>query len=100
MNENKIKIELEVYDELLEVYANKSDVKRYIDAAKMVTERYNTYSEFFREKKSHHTIALITMLDIALRSKPDGINKGQYRSFRGIIKDYWNKLIQVPQVKN
>lgn len=46
-----MKIELEVYDELIEVYANKSDVNRYNDAAKLVTDRYNTYAELFREKK-------------------------------------------------
>ena len=45
MKENKVKIELEVYDELIEVYANKSDVKRYNDAAKLVTDRYNTYAD-------------------------------------------------------
>ena len=49
-----MKIELEVYDELIEVYANKSDVKRYIDAAKMVTDRFNTYAELFSGKKSHN----------------------------------------------
>ena len=45
MKEKKVKIELEVYDELIEVYANKSDVKRYNDAAKLVTDRYNTSAE-------------------------------------------------------
>lgn len=92
MNENIMKIELEVYDELIEVYANQSDVKRYIDAAQMVTDKYNAYAELFREKKTHHTIALMTMLDLALRAIPDNTYKGKYHSFWGKIKDYMNKL--------
>ena len=92
MKEKKEKIELEVYDELIEVYANKSDVKRYFDAAKMVTDRYNTYAELFRGKKSDHTIALITMLDIALKSMPNNTSKGQHHSVWGKIRDYMHKL--------
>ena len=92
MKEAKTRIELEVYDELIEVYANKSDVKRYIDAAKMVTDRFNTYAELFSGKKSHHTIALITMLDIAVKSMANNTCKGQHDSFWGKIKDYMNKL--------
>lgn len=92
MKEKKEKIELEVYDELIEVYAKKSDVKRYFDAAKMVTDRYNTYAELFRGKKSDHTIALITMLDIALKSMPNNTSKGQHHSVWGKIRDYMHKL--------
>lgn len=92
MKEKKEKIELEVYDELIEVYVNKSDVKRYFDAAKMVTDRYNTYAELFRGKKSDHTIALITMLDIALKSISDNTSKGQHHSVWGKIRDYMDKL--------
>ena len=62
MKENKVKIELEVYDELIEVYANKSDVNRYNDAAKLVTDRYNTYAELFREKKSQKTIQNVSKI--------------------------------------
>lgn len=92
MKENKVKIELEVYDELIEVYANKSDVKRYNDAAKLVTDRYNTYAELFREKKTHHTIALITMLDIAVKYIPYNTYKGQHHSFWDKMKDFMSKL--------
>ena len=92
MKEDKKRIELEVYDELIEVYVSKCDVKRYIDAAKMITDRYNTYANMFREKKSHHTIALITMLDIAVKYMPDNAYKCQRHSFWGKIKDYMNQL--------
>lgn len=92
MKENKVKIELEVYDELIEVYANKSDVKRYNDAAKLVTDRYNTYAELFREKKSHHTIALITMLDIAVKYMPYNTYKGLHHSFWVKMKGFMSNL--------
>lgn len=92
MKEKKEKIELEVYDELIEVYTNKSDVKRYFDAAKMITDRYNTYAELFRGKKSDHNIALIAMLDIALKSMPGNTYKGQCHSVCGKTRDYMHKL--------
>ena len=92
MKEDKMKIELGVFDELIEVYVSKCDVKRYIDAAKMITDRYNIYTELFRGKKSEHTIALITMLDIAVKYMPDSPYKDQCHSFWGKIRDYMNKL--------
>ena len=92
MKEKKMKIELEVFDELIEVYVSKCDVKRYLDAAKMITDRYSSYAELFRDKKSHHTIALITMLDIAVKYMPDNTNKGQCHSFWGKIRGYMRKL--------
>lgn len=92
MKEDKIKIELEVFDELIEVNVSKSDVKRYLDAAKFVTDRFETYAKMYLGTRSQHTLALMTMLDIAVKCMPDNTYKGQCHSFWGKIVDYMNKL--------
>ena len=42
-NEQKTKIQLEVYDELIEVNIIKGEEEKYQNAARFVTERINTY---------------------------------------------------------
>ena len=92
MKENKMEIELEVFDELIEVNVSKSDVKRYLDAAKFVTDRYNTYARMYLRTKSEHTISLMTMLDIAVKLMPANTSKGQCHSFWARIKNYISSL--------
>lgn len=84
-----MKIKLEVFDELIEVNVSKNDVRRYRDAAKFVTERYEAYAKLYMGTKSQHTISLITLMDIALKPMPVNTHKGQYHSFWGRIKDYF-----------
>ena len=55
-----------VYDEEIEVVVNRDDEEYYRLAAKLITERYNAYSQAYRGRKSEHTIALMTLIDIAL----------------------------------
>ena len=47
MKENKIKIKLEVYDELIEVNVCKGEGMKYYDAAKYVTDRFETYARMY-----------------------------------------------------
>ena len=49
-NHEKLHIRLHVYDE----------------DAKLITNRYNAYSQAYKGKKGEHTIALMTLIDIAL----------------------------------
>ena len=65
-NKDRLHIRLHVYDEEIEVVVNRDDEEYYRLAAKLITERYNAYSQAYRGRKSEHTIALMTLVDIAL----------------------------------
>ena len=95
MKEDKTRIELEVYDELIEVNVPKGDEIKYYDAAKFVTDRFEAYARMYLGTKSQHTISLMTMLDIAVKSMANNTCKGQHDSFWGKIKDYMNKLLTI-----
>mgnify|MGYP002622172119 FL=1 len=63
---DRLHIRLHVYDEEIEVVVNRDDEEFYRRAAKLITERYNAYSQAYKGRKSDHTIALMTLIDIAL----------------------------------
>ena len=65
-NKNRLRIRLHVYDEDIEVVINRDDEEFYRLAAKLITERYNAYAQAYKGRKSEHTIALMTLIDIAL----------------------------------
>ena len=81
-------IQVEVYDELIDVVADKAQAEMYRQAAIFVTERFEAYAKRYSGEKSEHTISMMTMLDIALNPMPGIIGKNQYRSFWGRIVDY------------
>ena len=66
MNSEKLHIRLHVYDEEIEVTIPRQDEEYYRKAAKLITDRYNAYAQAYKGKKSEHTIALMTLIDIAL----------------------------------
>ncbi len=63
---DRLHIRLHVYDEEIEVVINREDEEFYRLAAKLITERYNAYAQAYKGRKSDHTIALMTLIDIAL----------------------------------
>ena len=63
---DKLHIRLHVYDEEIEVVVKRDDEEYYCAAAKLITERYNAYSQAYKGRKSDHTIALMTLVDVAL----------------------------------
>ena len=63
---DRLHIKLHVYDEEIEVVINSEEEEFYRSAAKFITERYNAYSGRYAGRKSDHTIALMTLIDIAL----------------------------------
>ena len=65
-NKDRLQIRLHVYDEEIEVVINREDEEYYRSAAKLITERYNGYAQRFKGRKTDHTIALMTLVDIAL----------------------------------
>ena len=67
-SKEKLNITLHVYDEDIPmVLHNREDEECYRAAAKLITERYGAYSQVYRAKKSDHIIALMTLIEIALR---------------------------------
>ena len=65
-NKDRLHIRLHVYDEEIEVVINREDEEYYRSAAKLITERYNGYAQRFKGRKTDHTIALMTLVDISL----------------------------------
>ena len=65
-NREKLHIRLHVYDEEIDVTIDRDDEAYYRAAAKLITDRYNAYAQAYRGRKSDHTIALMTLIDIAL----------------------------------
>lgn len=64
----KLNIRLHVYDEdIMTVLHHREDEEYYRLAAKLVSERYGAYAQVYKGRKSDHTIALMTLLEIALR---------------------------------
>ena len=66
VNNEKLNIRLHVYDEEIQVTVKRSDEEYYRTAAKLITDRYNAYAQAYKGKKSEHTIALMTLIDVAL----------------------------------
>ena len=66
-NTDRLHIRLHVYDEEIDVVINREEEEFYRSAAKFITERYNAYSGHYAGRKSDHTIALMTLIEIALR---------------------------------
>lgn len=65
--ENRLHIRLHVYDEEIEVVIDRADEEYYRAAAKQITERYNVYAQLYKGRKADHTIALMTLVDVALQ---------------------------------
>jgi cell division protein ZapA len=65
-NKEKLHIRLHVYDEEIEVTIKREDEEFYRSAAKFITERYNAYAQAYKGRKSDNTIALMTLVDVAL----------------------------------
>ena len=65
-NQDRLHITLHVYDEEIEVVVKRDEEEYYRAAAKLITERYNAYSQACKGRKSDHTIALMTLIDVTL----------------------------------
>jgi len=66
-SQNKLNIRLHVYDEDINATIDRADEEYYRAAAKLISERYGAYAQVFTGRKSDHTIALMTLIEIALR---------------------------------
>ena len=66
VNNEKLHSRLHVYDEEIEMTVKRSDEEYFRRAAKLITDRYNAYAQAYKGKKGEHTIALMTLIDVAL----------------------------------
>ena len=66
VNNEKLHIRLHVYDEEIEMTVKRSDEEFFRKAAKLITDRYNAYAQAYKGRKADHTIALMTLIDVAL----------------------------------
>ncbi|MBQ8656462.1 MAG: cell division protein ZapA [Prevotella sp.] len=65
-NRERLHIRLHVYDEEIDVTIDRAEEAYYRAAAKLITDRYNAYAQAYRGRKSDHTIALMSLIDVAL----------------------------------
>ena len=62
----KIPFKLAIYDMEFDVTIEKNRIEEYCRAAKTVTNRLNAYTVFYKDRKTEHQIALMTMIDVAV----------------------------------
>ena len=63
-----LNITLHVYDEdIRTVLHNREDEQYFRQAAKLISERYGAYAQVYKGRKRDHTIALMTLIEIAFR---------------------------------
>ena len=70
-DKNRVKINLQIYDTEFEIHIDRDKIEKYVNAANLVTNRFNAYMCAYKKRKSEHDIALMTMLDIALQKNSD-----------------------------
>lgn len=84
-NEQKMKIQLEIYDEIIEVNVTSGEEERYRNAANYITRKLETYVHRYKGTKGTCSIYLMTMLDIALNPMLDN-NKKSISFFGKMMK--------------
>lgn len=67
MAEETRRIRLHLYDRELSVNSKANDEEYYRAAAKLISDKVNTYASIFRGKKDEKDILYMAMLDIAFR---------------------------------
>lgn len=65
--QEKQHISLLVYDEKIDVYVKPDEEEYYRRARDLVTNTYNKYAQVFKGRRSDHTIALLTLVDVGLK---------------------------------
>ena len=65
-DEEKVTIELSVFDEMFTVTVNKKEQKLYEDAAHFITKRYSWYYKTYEKVKSEPEISRMALVDICI----------------------------------
>lgn len=77
-------ISLNVYDEKIDVYVKPEEEAYYRKAERLVTATYNKYAQVFKGRRSDHTIALLTLIEIALKYEME-LDKNDTSPFHDIL---------------
>ncbi len=90
--EKRLNITLHVYDEeIAMVLHNRDDEVYYRAAAKLITERYGAYAQVYKGRKSDHTVALMTLIEIALRYEKE-LGKNDTAPYDNILKQLTSEI--------
>ena len=91
-SKEKLNIRLHVYDEdIAMVLHNREDEVFYRAAAKLITERYGAYAQGYKGRKSDHTIALMTLIEIALRYQKE-MSKNDTAPYDNILRQLTSEI--------
>ena len=89
--ESKLNITLHVYDEEIRMVLHNREDEDYRAAAKLITERYGAYAQVYKGRKSDHTIALMTLIEIALRYEKE-LGKNDTTPYNNILSQLTSEL--------
>ena len=64
---------LAIYDTEFDMTIEKNRIEEYCRAAKEVANRLNAYTFAYKDRKTGHRIALMTMIDLAVLSFPGSL---------------------------
>ena len=87
----KLNIRLHVYDEDIHATIEREDEEYYLAAAKLISERYGAYAQVFKGRKSDHTIALMTLIEIALRYEKE-VDRNDTSPYDNILLQLTNEI--------
>jgi len=94
-SKEKLNIRLHVYDEeIAMVLHNRADEEYYRAAAKLISERYGAYAQAYKARKSDHTIALMTLIEIALRYEKE-MSKNDTSPYDNILSQLTSEIEEV-----
>ena len=92
---NKLNITLHVYDEEIAMKLhNREDEEYYRAAAKLISDRYGAYAQAYKGRKSDHTIALMTLIEIALRYEKEMI-KNDTSPYDNVLSQLTSEIEEV-----
>ena len=63
----KVSLDLHVFNWLLGVEINEDSIPVYERAVSLAFERYHIYYNYYKDRKTEHQIALMTMIDLCLQ---------------------------------
>lgn len=94
-DKEKLNIKLHVYDEeIAMVLHNRADEEYFRAAAKLISDRYGAYVDRYKGRKSDHTIALMTLIEIALRYEKE-LSKNDTSPYDNILLQLTSEIEEV-----
>ena len=82
------------YDEDIHATIDRAEEEYYRAAAKLISERYGAYAQVFAGIKSDHTIALMTLVEIALRYTKE-LGKNDIVPYKDILSQLTSEIEEV-----